>query len=83
MMDVQEKLKSKKIDQMVSRELCANLTIRQGLPFKFVEYEELRGWITYVNLDAAWVSGNTIKSDVLRIFMRKKLVEGKVFAHSI
>jgi len=72
MMDVQENLKSKKIDQMVSRELCANLIIRHGLPFKFVEYEELRTWITYLNHYAILVSRNTIKSDVLRIFQREK-----------
>jgi len=41
MVDMQGKLKAKKIDQMVSRELCANLIIRHGLPFKFVEYPNL------------------------------------------
>jgi len=56
----------------VSCDLCANLTIWYGLSFKFVEYEELRTWITYLNPDATLVSRNTIKSDVLRIFMRGK-----------
>jgi len=65
-------LKFKKIDQMVSYELLANLIIRHGLPFKFVEYEELRTWITYLNLDVVLLSRNTIKTDVLRIFMREK-----------
>jgi len=65
-MDAQGKLKFKKIYQMVSCELCANLIIRHGLPFKFVEYEELRTLITYLNLDAILVSRNTIKHDVLR-----------------
>jgi len=56
MMDIHGKLKAKKIDQMVSRELCANLIIRQGLPFKFVECPELRTWITYLNPKATLVS---------------------------
>ena len=73
MVDMQGKLKAKKIDQMVSRELCANLIIRHGLPFKFVEYPELRTWISYLNPEATLVSRNTIKKDILRIFDREKI----------
>ena len=56
MVDMQGKLKAKKIDQMVSCELCANLILRYGLPFKFVEYPELRTWISYFNPEATLVS---------------------------
>jgi len=73
-MDGQGKLKSKKIDQMVDRELCANLIIRHGLPFKFVEYQELRTWISYLNPYATLVSRNTIKSDISKIFMKEKIM---------
>ena len=41
-LDMQGKLKGKKIDQVVHRELLSNLIIRHNLPYKFVEYPELR-----------------------------------------
>jgi len=34
---------------MVSYELCVNIIIKHDLLFKFVGYEELRTWITYLN----------------------------------
>jgi len=72
MVNMQGKLKTCKIDQMVSRELCANLIIRRGLPFNFAEYPELRTWKSYLNPEATLVSSNTIKKDILRIFGREK-----------
>ena len=69
--DRQGKLKARKIDQMVSRELCANLIIQHDLPFNFVEYEALRTWITYPNPDACLVSRNALKSDLLKIHMKE------------
>ena len=68
----QWKLKARRIDPMVSRELCANLIIQHGLPFNFVEYEALRIWITYLNPDACLVSRNMIRSDVMKIHMKEK-----------
>jgi len=65
-------LKPRKLDQMVSCEMCANSIIQHGLPFKFVEYKKLRTWITYMNPYVTLVSRNTIKSDALRIFMKGK-----------
>jgi len=41
-------------------------------PFKFVEYEELRTWISYLNLCMILISINTRKNDVFRIFMKEK-----------
>ena len=70
--DGQGKLKARRINPMVSRELCANLIIQHGLPFNFVEYEALRTWISYLNPDACLVSRNTIKSDVLKIHRKEK-----------
>jgi len=67
-------LKARKIYQMVSHELCANLIIQHGLPFNFVKYEVLRTWITYLNFDACLVSRNTIKSDVLKIHMKERSI---------
>jgi len=39
--DGQGKLKARRIDPMISRELCANVIIQHSLPFNFVEYEAL------------------------------------------
>jgi len=58
---------------MVSHELCANLIIRHGLQFEIIEYEEFQTWISYLSPDATLVSRNTIKSDVLRMFMKEKI----------
>jgi len=69
---MQEKLKAKKIDHIVFRELCANLIIRHGLPLNFFEYKKLNTWISYLNPDAILVSRNTIKNEILRIFMKEK-----------
>lgn len=57
---------------MVSCELCANLIIWYGLSFNFFEHPKLRTWISYLNRDATLVSRNTVKSDVLRIFIKEK-----------
>ena len=60
---------------------CVLILFRHGLPFKFVEYEEVRTWITNLNPGATLVSINTIKSDVLRIFMREKyLLKGELIS---
>ena len=42
MLDMQGKLKAKKIDQSVHRQLLCELIVRHNLPYKFVEYPELR-----------------------------------------
>jgi len=70
--DRQGKLIAKNIDQMISRGMCANLVIQHGLPLKFVKYEVFRTWLTYLNPNASLVCRNTIKSDILRIFMKEK-----------
>jgi len=46
---------------MVSCELCTNLIIQHGLPFKCVEYQELRTWISYLNPNVTLISRNTTK----------------------
>ena len=64
--------RAKKIDQVVSRELCASLILKHDLPFSFVEYEGLRKWIKYLNPDAIPISRNTARADVMKIYMREK-----------
>ncbi|RDX65807.1 hypothetical protein CR513_55502, partial [Mucuna pruriens] len=39
---------------------------------KIFEYEELRSWIKYLNLDVTLISKNIAKADDLRIYMREK-----------
>ncbi|KAL2330357.1 hypothetical protein Fmac_017938 [Flemingia macrophylla] len=70
---MQGKLKPRKIDQGVFRELYCQLMMRRGLPFKFIEYPEFRSLITYLNPDATPFSRNTSKADMLRIFNRDKI----------
>lgn len=72
MLDMQGKLKSLKVDNLVSCEMCARLIIKRGLPFKFVEFEELTTWLQYLNLDYIPITRNTAKADVVRIYKRKK-----------
>ncbi|XP_068497713.1 zinc finger BED domain-containing protein RICESLEEPER 4-like [Phaseolus vulgaris] len=73
-LDMQGKLKGKKIDQVVHRELLSNLIIRHNLPYKFVEYPELRTWISYLCLDAIMISRNTVKADIGRMYIKEKTV---------
>lgn len=70
MLDMQGKLKSRKIDQMVS--MCAAAIIKHDLPFAFVEYDLVRSWISYLNPDAIPITRNTAKVDVLKMYAREK-----------
>ena len=79
-LDMQGKLKAKKIDQVVHQELLSNLIIRHNLPYKFVKYSELRTWINYLCLDAIMVSRNTIKVDNGRMYMKEKIMFKELLA---
>ncbi|KAK7261864.1 hypothetical protein RIF29_28187 [Crotalaria pallida] len=72
LMDGQAKLKSRMIDQLVSREMCASAIIEHDLPFNFAEYKKIRVWLKYLNPDWIPVSRNTVKADVLKVYMREK-----------
>jgi len=74
MLDMQGKLKAKKIDQSVHCQLLCELIVRHNLPYKFVEYPELRSWIRYLCPDAVMVSRNTIKADIGRLYEKEKLI---------
>ncbi|RDX93983.1 hypothetical protein CR513_23688, partial [Mucuna pruriens] len=64
--DMQGKLKSRKIYQMISHNLCVALVLKHDLP------KELRSWIKYLNPDATPISRNTAKANVLRIYEREE-----------
>ncbi|KAF7839842.1 zinc finger BED domain-containing protein RICESLEEPER 2-like [Senna tora] len=66
------KLKSKKIDQQLSRQLCAEAIIEHDLPYSFVDYKGIRKWIKYLNPDVIMPSRNTVVSDVKKIYEKEK-----------
>jgi len=63
MLDIQGKLKGNKIDQAMHHELLCELIIRHNLPYKFVEYPELRNWISYLCPNAIMVTRKMILGD--------------------
>ncbi|XP_019447197.1 PREDICTED: zinc finger BED domain-containing protein RICESLEEPER 1-like [Lupinus angustifolius] len=71
-MDKEGKLMSRKIDQMVVRDMLAYAIIEYDLPFKFAEFKKIRCLINYLNPDSIPVSRNTVKADVMRIYMIEK-----------
>ncbi|KAG6482782.1 hypothetical protein ZIOFF_059421 [Zingiber officinale] len=71
-LDQDGKMRSKKINQKLSRELLACAIIRHDLPFSFVEYDGIRTWIKYINPDVACISRNTLVSDINRIYLKEK-----------
>ncbi|KAH7677493.1 Tam3-transposase (Ac family) protein [Dioscorea alata] len=70
--DHEGKIRSKKVDQKIARDLLAAAVIKHDLPFSFVEYDGIRAWIKYVNPDGACISRNTLVSDITRMYMREK-----------
>jgi len=50
------------------------------LPYKFVEYPELRTWINYLGLDAIMISRNTVKADIGRMYMKEKIMLKELLA---
>ncbi|KAH7688738.1 Tam3-transposase (Ac family) protein [Dioscorea alata] len=68
----ERKIRSKKVDQKIARDLLAAAVIKHDLPFSFVEYDGIRAWIKYVNPDDACISRNTLVSDITRMYMREK-----------
>ncbi|RDY01638.1 hypothetical protein CR513_15009, partial [Mucuna pruriens] len=64
-----KEIKFEDVCQMISHELCVALILKHDLPLKFVEYNELRSWIKYLNPYAIPIFRNTSKSDVLKIYM--------------
>ena len=46
--------------------------IRHGYPFTFVEHEETRNFIKFLNAEAPPISRNTLKSDVIKVYSKEK-----------
>lgn len=77
-LDMQRKLKAKKIDQMVAHKLLHNLMIKCNLPFIFVEHPEFRTLISYLCFEVIPISRNISKANMLRICEREKTIIKKL-----
>ena len=68
----QGKLKNKKIDQKVFRELVAMSIIKHDLPFSYVEYDGVRAVWKYLNHEVRCISRFTAAHDVWKIYLENK-----------
>ncbi|CAA7057283.1 unnamed protein product [Microthlaspi erraticum] len=66
------KLKARKIDQHVFREMVAKSIIQHDLPFSYVEYERVRAVWKYLNDDVQVISRNTAVADVIKYYENEK-----------
>ena len=73
-LDMQGKLKAKKVDKMVAHKLLCNLMIMRNLPFIFVKYLEFRALISYLCPEMIPISRNTSNPDMLRIYDMEKTI---------
>lgn len=72
LIDYEGKLRSRKIDQKVVRDLLASAVIKHDLPLSFVEYDGIRRWMKYLNPDVAFITRVTLISDVARMKLNEK-----------
>ncbi|EOX99730.1 Ac-like transposase THELMA13 [Theobroma cacao] len=66
------KVKARKFDPRISRDMLAEAIIKHDLPYAFVEYDKIRAWAKYVNPDMVMPSRNAAISYVQRIHLREK-----------
>ncbi|XP_060183253.1 zinc finger BED domain-containing protein RICESLEEPER 2-like [Lycium barbarum] len=71
-MDKQGKIQSRKIDQLVSREMFAEAIIKHDLPYSFVEYDGIRAWANYASPELIMPSRNTSVVDVQKVYFKEK-----------
>lgn len=72
MMTYEGKLKARKLDQKIFREMIAMAIVEHGLPYSFVEYRRIRNALTYANPDIKHWSRNTTSSDCYKLFEKEK-----------
>lgn len=71
-LDAGGKLKKRKFDPKVNRELLAKMVILHGLPFNVVEWRGFRNYQKFLNDDCRFITRNTIKTDVLKTYEEEK-----------
>ncbi|WOL19965.1 zinc finger BED domain-containing protein RICESLEEPER 2-like [Canna indica] len=54
------------------RELVVSAMVMHNLPFQFVEYEDIRACFQYLRPGVQYVSRNTAKADVLKLYELQK-----------
>lgn len=72
MLDMQGKLKSRKLDQRVVRELSAAFVISCDLAYDTVENREYITLFKYLNNNFTLFSRNTCTGDILKLYIREK-----------
>lgn len=72
LLDMEGRLKRKKFDQKVNREIISEMIITHGAPFNMVEWEVFRKYQKFMNEECKWISRNTIKADVMEIYKVEK-----------
>lgn len=72
LMDYEGKVKARKFDPRISRDMLAEAVIKHDLPYTFVEYDKIRACAKYVNPNVVMPSRTIVVSDVQRIHLRKK-----------
>ncbi|KAL3651420.1 hypothetical protein CASFOL_004422 [Castilleja foliolosa] len=66
------KLRSKKIDPKISREMLAAAVIKHDLPVSFAEYDGIRAWMKYLNPEAPYISNKSLTSEIKIINSQEK-----------
>ena len=73
MIGAEGKLRKKKFDPKVNREILAKLVITHGAPFNIVEWKVFREYQKFLNDECIFVTRNTISKDVLKVYGDEKL----------
>ncbi|XP_022028404.1 zinc finger BED domain-containing protein RICESLEEPER 2 [Helianthus annuus] len=62
------------LDQAMYREMLAISIIKHNYPFSYVEHEETRKLHKFLQGDVKFITRNTAKADVLKIYEREKMI---------
>ena len=66
------KARSKVIDPKICREWMTKITVAHDLPLNWVEFENVRGFLSYLNSDVESISRDTLASDVMNMYKIEK-----------
>ncbi|KAM0058901.1 putative transcription factor/ chromatin remodeling BED-type(Zn) family [Helianthus debilis subsp. tardiflorus] len=69
-----KKQKRAPLDQAMYREKLAISIIKHNYPFSYVEHEETRNLHKFLHGDVKFITRNTAKADVLKIYEREKMI---------
>ncbi|RYR49487.1 hypothetical protein Ahy_A07g035995 [Arachis hypogaea] len=72
LIEMQNKMGALKIDNHVSREIFAAFVIDCDVPFSIVDNKKFRNWVKYISPTLGLITRNTLKEDVLKIYLREK-----------